>query len=39
MYCSEARRVAVQSGRSDIYGMAEAMDEGLWNDPLIDPET
>lgn len=35
----ELRRAAVKTGKSDIYGMADALDEGLWNDPLMDPET
>jgi hypothetical protein len=33
------RRAALKTGRSDIAGMAEALDEGLFEDSLIDPET
>ncbi|KAG8828601.1 hypothetical protein FRC17_007478, partial [Serendipita sp. 399] len=35
----EMRRGAVSSGKSDIYGMAKAMDEGLWDHSKMDPET
>ncbi|KAG8791092.1 hypothetical protein FRC16_000605 [Serendipita sp. 398] len=35
----EMRRGAMSSGKSDIYGMSKAMDEGLWEHPLMDPET
>lgn len=35
----ETRRAAKISGKSDIDGIAEALDEGLWDDPLIDPIT
>ncbi|PVG04486.1 S-adenosyl-L-methionine-dependent methyltransferase [Serendipita vermifera] len=35
----EMRRGAVSTGRSDLFGAAEALDAGLWTSPLIDPET
>ena len=35
----EVRRVTVAVGRSDIFTMQEVLDRGLWDDPLMDPET
>ncbi|KIM19538.1 hypothetical protein M408DRAFT_334364 [Serendipita vermifera MAFF 305830] len=35
----EMRRGAVNSGKSDLYGMSEALDAGLWKEPLMDPVT
>lgn len=35
----EMRRGAMSTGKSDIYGMSKAMDEGLWLDDIMDPET
>ena len=35
----ELRRAAVAVGRSDIFTMQEVLDGGLWDDPLMDPET
>ncbi|KAG8821022.1 hypothetical protein FRC19_008301 [Serendipita sp. 401] len=35
----EMRRGAMSSGKSDIYGMSKAIDEGLWEHPLMDPKT
>lgn len=33
------RRGAVGVGRSDLFTMKEVLDRGLWDDPLMDPET
>ncbi|CAG7849049.1 SubName: Full=Uncharacterized protein {ECO:0000313/EMBL:CCA67102.1} [Serendipita indica DSM 11827] len=35
----EMRRGAVGTGRSDLFTMATALDEGLWDDALLDPDT
>jgi hypothetical protein len=35
----EARRAAATIGKSDIFTMQEVLDGGLWDDPLMDPET
>jgi hypothetical protein len=35
----ESRRVAVAIGKSDMFTMEEVLDGGLWDDPLMDPET
>ena len=35
----ESRRAAVAVRRSDIFTMQEVLDRGLWDDPLMDPET
>ena len=37
--CLEMRRGAVNSGRSDIHGMAKELDAGLFWEPLMDPAT
>ena len=29
----------MSTGKSDIYGMSKAMDEGVWLDDEMDPET
>lgn len=44
-YCSppdektELQRIPGRGGNSHIKFMAESIDEGMWDDPLIDPET
>jgi hypothetical protein len=35
----ETRRAAVAIGKSDIFTMQEVLEGGLWDDPLMDPET
>ncbi|CCA67105.1 hypothetical protein PIIN_00939 [Serendipita indica DSM 11827] len=35
----QMRRAAINTVNSDIYGMSKAMDEGLWEDEIMDPET
>ncbi|KAG8797031.1 hypothetical protein FRC17_007876, partial [Serendipita sp. 399] len=35
----EACRAAVFFGRSDLKVMTQVLSEGLWDDPMIDPET
>lgn len=38
-YMAEATRAGSRVGQSDFAGMAQVLDEGLWEEPLLDPET
>lgn len=35
----ETGKAMMRTGKSDLFGMHEEMGKGLWNDPLMDPET
>lgn len=36
---TEMRRGAVGIGKSDVFTMKDVLNRGLWEDPLMDPQT